>query len=1213
MTISPKREIAFIDCGVDDLATLLAGIRPDVEPILLSNDEPAPRQMVRAVRGREGQLHKIHVIAHGRSGEVSFGAGPLSLDTMGECAAELADVGRMLRDGAFQLWSCEVAQGARGMAFVNALARATGARVAATSGVVGSAARGGHWELEVRADSSGARAPLTASGIDNYGCVMANNNDSTGVDNITQTSGNDTITITLQADIQANDYFNGGNGTDTVLISSVTGVAIDISSMGINSTTGFHNYESLAFNNTSGTSSLTLNAAQIGTGLISSSLAVTGAGGVQNITVNNASNFSAAAWTFSNWISSIDNIFINGTAGNDTIVGSSQADTIHGGAGNDTITGGGGADKLFGDAGNDTFLIANGNFVAGEAIDGGADNDTISLAGSGATVDFTTGSVVNVENLVGTSGSDSVTMTGAQLNGFGSINLGGGSDTLNITSTSTGLNALSDSALSGVEVISAAGASSGVTTNLSNQTEGFTIIGSNFSDTITGGHGDDVIYGGGNSDVLSGGEGNDLIYGGAGNNTISGGTGNDVLYGGTGNNTISGGDGNDLIIGGNGNDVLHGDAGDDIIYAGNGGDTLYGDAGNDLLIGGNGSDTIYGGDGNDLIIGGKSADTIDGGAGNDVILGTNGSDIIIGGLGSDILSGGSGADKFVYRSAAESPNSGSPDFITDFTHGSDKIDFTSLAISGSGGTLFWSGSIAAAHGVWVTHTGSGCDVVTNIYADTTGDLTPDLHIVLNGNVPIDLSDFLGVGAAVTNHAPVAVADAAAVKEDTNTVAQPNPVSGNVLTNDTDVDVGDTHSVTAVNGAAAKVGVDVAGTYGTLHLNANGTYTYTLNNAQANVQALAEGQTVTDVFSYTNSDNHGGSSSANLTITINGTNDGPVAVADAANGTENQTLTIDVLANDTDVDNGHAFTLVSATAPANQGSASVVSNKVVFNPGTDFDHLAQGASATVTLNYTMKDEFGASSSSSVTVTITGTNDGPVAVADSASGTENQTLTIDVLANDTDVDDGHAFTLVSATAPANQGSASVVSNKVVFNPGTDFDHLAQGASATVTLNYTMKDEFGASSSSSVTITITGTNDAPVITSSAQAGSVQEDTTLTATGQVTSSDVDHGATAAYSGGATGTYGSFAVNAATGVWTYTLDNANHQDLAAGESHTETFTVTVTDDKGATATQDVVITITGTNDAPVITSSAQAGSVQEDTTLTATGQVTSSDVDHGA
>ena len=71
------------------------------------------------------------------------------------------------------------------------------------------------------------------------------------------------------------------------------------------------------------------------------------------------------------------------------------------------------------------------------------------------------------------------------------------------------------------------------------------------------------------------------------------------------------------------------------------------------------------------------------------------------------------------------------------------------------------------------------------------------------------------------------------------------------------------------------------------------------------------------------------------------------------------------------------------------------------------------------------------------------------------------------------------------------------------------------------------------------------------------------------------------------------------TGAWTYTLDNAGHQDLAEGESHTETFTVTVTDDKGATATQDVTITITGTNDAPVITSARRPARSRKTRTLT--------------
>ncbi len=97
--------------------------------------------------------------------------------------------------------------------------------------------------------------------------------------------------------------------------------------------------------------------------------------------------------------------------------------------------------------------------------------------------------------------------------------------------------------------------------------------------------------------------------------------------------------------------------------------------------------------------------------------------------------------------------------------------------------------------------------------------------------------------------------------------------------------------------------------------------------------------------------------------------------------------------------------------------------------------------------------------------------------------------------------------------------------------------------------------------------------------------EDGTLTASGQVTVTDADHDATAAFSGNATGTYGSFVVDPATGQWTYTLDNANHQDLSANDHLTETFTVTVTDDQGATTTQSVTITVNGTNDAPVISS----------------------------
>src|SRR5207248_88165 len=130
-------------------------------------------------------------------------------------------------------------------------------------------------------------------------------------------------------------------------------------------------------------------------------------------------------------------------------------------------------------------------------------------------------------------------------------------------------------------------------------------------------------------------------------------------------------------------------------------------------------------------------------------------------------------------------------------------------------------------------------------------------------------------------APVAVADAACERDDTGKGAQPSPVSGNLLSNDTDVDTNDTHSVSAVTGGTDNGATfTVVGTYGTLVVTkATGAYSYTLANGQSNVQALAEGQQVTDQFTYTNSDNQGGSSSSTLTVTVTGTNDAPVAVAD----------------------------------------------------------------------------------------------------------------------------------------------------------------------------------------------------------------------------------------------------------------------------------------------------------------------------------------------
>jgi VCBS repeat-containing protein len=153
--------------------------------------------------------------------------------------------------------------------------------------------------------------------------------------------------------------------------------------------------------------------------------------------------------------------------------------------------------------------------------------------------------------------------------------------------------------------------------------------------------------------------------------------------------------------------------------------------------------------------------------------------------------------------------------------------------------------------------------------------------------------------------------------------------------------------------------------------------------------------------------------------------------------------------------------------------------------------------------------------------------------------------------------------------------------------------------------------------VVLSITGTNDTPVITSAAQAGAVQEDSLLTTSGQISSSDVDNGATAAWSvqGAATGTYGDITVDA-TGKWTYTLANGTNgvasavQALAAGERHDEAFTIRVTDDKGGFADQVVTVTVNGTNDAAIITGGSAASLTETNAVLTASGQLSATDVD---
>src|SRR5436189_19192 len=156
------------------------------------------------------------------------------------------------------------------------------------------------------------------------------------------------------------------------------------------------------------------------------------------------------------------------------------------------------------------------------------------------------------------------------------------------------------------------------------------------------------------------------------------------------------------------------------------------------------------------------------------------------------------------------------------------------------------------------------------------------------------------------------------------------------------------------------------------------------------------------------------------------------------------------------------------------------------------------------------------------------------------------------------------------------------------------------------------FDGTATQDIVVNITGSNDFATITASAS-----EDTAvigaaavadvragaLRASGQLTVHDVDSGedhfATPA---SLAGQYGTFTFNATTGAWTYTLDQAKADPLTAGQHVTDTLTVSSSD---GTATQDIVVNITGSNDAPVLDLDANnSGTIGSNyvTTFTDTG-----------
>lgn len=478
--------------------------------------------------------------------------------------------------------------------------------------------------------------------------------------------------------------------------------------------------------------------------------------------------------------------------------------------------------------------------------------------------------------------------------------------------------------------------------------------------------------------------------------------------------------------------------------------------------------------------------------------------------------------------------------------------------------------------------------------------------------PADLDGAAGEPGEI-GIAAIAVADTAVVVED----AIPNTALGNVLANDTAVSEQD--QIVAVNGFAANVGQSVTGQYGFFIVHPNGTFTYILSNDNPAVNALNDGQTLTDSLTYTVSDGVT-PSTGTLSITIQGNTDtgALTAIADAATVVEDaipNTALGNVLTNDV---GGVATKVVTAIngfvanvgAPitGQYGFFQVFANGtftyILNNDNVAVNSLNAGQTLVDTLTYTVSDGS-ATSTGTLSITIQGNTDtGPLtAVPDAAVVVEDaipNTALGNVLTNDTG---GVATKVVSAIngfvanvgAPVTgqYGFFQVFANGtytyILSNDNVAVNSLNSGETLTDTIAYTMTDGVS-TSSSTLTITIQGRTDTGPLTAVADAAVVIEDAVPnTALGNVLTNDTGGVATkrvtavkgfaANVAAPVNGQFGYFQIFA-DGTFTYILRNGKSQvnSLNNGQTLTDSINYTVSD--GVTSsTGTLSITIQGHTD----------------------------------
>jgi VCBS repeat-containing protein len=414
------------------------------------------------------------------------------------------------------------------------------------------------------------------------------------------------------------------------------------------------------------------------------------------------------------------------------------------------------------------------------------------------------------------------------------------------------------------------------------------------------------------------------------------------------------------------------------------------------------------------------------------------------------------------------------------------------------------------------------------------------------------------------------------------------------------------------------------------------YHYELDNALAN--SLGRNAKPVETFTVMVDDGHGALVAKTVSVTVNGVNDAPTLnpVTDFS-ASEATGAAVGTPFSGTDPDAGDTLTYqvgthtaLTATEKAAGAVGEGYTHKTAGDHGTLYYNQADGTNkyvpngnvqegATATDSFTVRASDGAaySASQSLTVTVEGRGDAPVVTigtpaaltaANHESGTTSRTVTLTV--TDLDAGDTKAVRFTTGQGDADDW-ADAASNSLTGTYGTltlngsgnlvynlsqtgAVQALQAGQSVTETFTVLVQDSTGNTVAKTVTFTVNGTNDTPVISGVQGMAQVAEPTddsaVIQSSGSFTVTDVDDALTTLTPAviNPAGSYGNLAITGYdpdTGLvsYTYTLDNAKADKLGAGQTATETFTIRVTDGHGGYTNQNVTVKVAGTNDNPTI------------------------------